>query len=92
MKDLKPAWVQELNEIGKRLENVDIRIPSFDEQLEAKETLEQILPGIGQVTLPYVRSVLIALEYAKTHFHRESKKSMLDNIKAGKQISIKYYS
>lgn len=84
----RPEWIRELNEVSKQLENVTVRIPSSDEQKKAKSIIEQILPPEeGKVTMEYVRHVLIALEYAETHFRC----SMLDDIMDGRKPNIPEY-
>lgn len=81
LENFKPEWIRELNEVGKQLQNVTVKIPSMDEQQKAKEIIKRILPPEeGQVTMGYVRNVSFALEYAETHFRC----SMLDDIKVGK--------
>lgn len=86
--DFKPGWIRELNEVSKKLQNITVKIPSSEEQKQAKSIIEQILPPEeGQVTMEYVRHVLIALAYAETHFRC----SMLDDIKEDKKIDIQKY-
>lgn len=52
---------------------------------EAKAEIEAILPPkSGYVTIPYVRQVLIGLEYVKTHFCC----LMPDDATAGKEVNI----
>lgn len=89
--DCKPEWIRVLNEIGKQLQNIEVRIPSTQEQEEAKEIIEQILPpsDAGRVNLPYVRSVLIAFEYALGHV--KSGNFMMEDIMSGKEISVSDY-
>lgn len=89
-KDFKPEWIRKLNEVSKQLEKVDVTLPSLAEEKEAKNIIEQILPPEeGTVTRDYVRRVLIALYYAETHFRSGS--SMLNDIKAGKELIISEY-
>ncbi len=86
--DFKPEWIRELNEVGKQLENVTVKIPSLDDQQKARDIIEQILPPEeGRVTMEYVRRVLIALQYAETHFRC----SMLNDIREGRKINISEY-
>lgn len=87
-----PEQIWTLNEIGKQLQDVDVRIPSTQEQEEAKKIIEQILPpaDAGRVNLPYVRSVLIAFQYAMEHVKPGN--SMMEDIKSGKKIVISDYT
>lgn len=86
--NFEPEWIRKLNEISKQLQNVTVKIPSLEEQKKAKGIIEQILPPEeGQVTMEYVRHVLIALAYAETHFRC----SMLDDIKEDEKIDIQKY-
>lgn len=32
LENFKPEWIRELNEVGKQLQNVTVKIPSMDEQ------------------------------------------------------------
>lgn len=87
-KDFHPEWIRKLSKVGKQLQDVTVKIPSLAEQQEAKDIIEQILPPEkGHVTMEYVRSVLIGLEYAETHFRY----SMFDDIKAGNKPNISDY-
>lgn len=87
-KDFKPEWIRELNEVGKQLENVTVKLPSRDDLERAKVIIENILPPQhGEVTMGYVRNVLLGLEYAETH----SRCTLLDDIKAGRQWKISDY-
>lgn len=90
--NLKPEWIRMLNEIGKQLAGVTVRLPTDTEFVAAKAAIEQILtpPQKGYVRSYYVKSVFIALEYAQTHF-RCGSISMLDDIKAGKTPIISDY-
>lgn len=86
--NFKPKWIRELNEVYKQLENVTVKIPSSEEQKKTKRIIEKILPPEeGEVTMEYTRHVLIALEYAETHFRC----SMLDDIKDGRKLDISEY-
>ncbi|MCM1127052.1 MAG: hypothetical protein NC429_11340 [Lachnospiraceae bacterium] len=89
-KDFKEKEIRELHKIGKQLENVDVKIPSIEEQEEAKKIIEQILPpkDKGYVTMNYVRDVLIGLGYAEKHFRHSS---MLDDIKENTLHDISEY-
>ena len=90
LENFKPEWIRALNEVSKQLQNVTVRIPSFTEQQKAKDIIEQILPPEeGQVTMGYVRNVLIALEYAR--WHAKPGNSMMDDIISGEQISVPDY-
>lgn len=79
LKDCKPEWIEVLNKIGKQLQDIEVRIPSTQEQEEAKKIIEQILPppGTGRVHQQYARNVLMGFEYAVGHAKSESGKSML---------------
>lgn len=87
-KGLYEQGIWKLSEIGKEV--FDIRVQfSEEEQNKAKAEIEAILPPeSGYVTVPYVRQVLIGLEYAKTHYFCPS---MLDDIINGKEINISDY-
>ncbi|MCM1263017.1 MAG: hypothetical protein NC313_09890 [Butyrivibrio sp.] len=86
--DFKPEGIRALNKFYKRLEGVAVELPSLVEQEKAKDIIEKILPpDEGEVNMDYVRRVLIALKYVETHFPD----SMLDDIKAGKEINISEY-
>lgn len=88
--DFKPQWIRELNEVGKQLQDVTVKIPSLAEQQETKDIIEQILPPEkGYVFMGFVRNVLIGLEYAETHYC--DLVSMLDDIKAGEKPNISDY-
>jgi hypothetical protein len=89
--NIKAKGIRRLRALEKCLGGITIHIPSVDDQLKAKKEIEDTLPGSGRVTLPYAKTVLIAYNYAKTRFHRESKVSMLNDIKAGKRICITDY-
>lgn len=86
--DLPEQTIRVLNEIGKNLRNVCVQLPSEEEFDKAKLVIENILsPHISvSVRAYYVIHVLIAYEYARTHF-REGGCSMLDDIIAGKTVS-----
>lgn len=87
----EPELIRKLNEVGKQLQDVCVKIPPIDEQKRAKAVIEQILPPEeGYVTMGYVRNVLTGLEYAETHFR---KISMLDDIKENRwqQYDISEY-
>lgn len=87
----EPELIRKLNEVGKQLQDVSVKIPPIDEQERAKAVIEQILPPEeGYVTMGYVRNVLTGLEYAETHFR---KSSMLDDIKENRwqQYDISEY-
>lgn len=87
-KELNAEGIQELSEIGKQVPAIRVQF-SKEEQDEAKAEIEAILPPkSGYVTIPFVRQVLIGLEYAKTHYFCPS---MLDDIIAGKEINISDY-
>lgn len=87
-KGLYEQGIWKLSEIGKEV--FDIRVQfSEEEQNKAKAEIKAILPPKeGYVTIPFVRQVLIGLEYAKTHYFCPS---MLDDIIAGKEINISDY-
>lgn len=85
MKDFTPGWIRELHRIADQIDDTDVHIPSDQIQSAAKRKIEDILPpNHGKVTGPYVKSVLIALEYAKTHICLTSGKTMLEDIQQGK--------
>lgn len=84
---LNEQGIRELSEIGKLAPDIRVQF-SKEEQDKAKAEIEAILPPeSGYVTIPYVRQVLIGLEYAKTHFRC----SMLEDIIAGKEINESDY-
>lgn len=89
LENFKPEWIRALNDVGKQLQNITVAIPSADEQQKAKHIIERILPPAdqGYVTMEYTRNVLIALEYAKTHYRC----SLLDDIKEGRKYDISDY-
>lgn len=70
LKNLTPERIRELNEQGKQLENVTVKILSHEEKQEAKTIIEKILPPKekGYVTMGYVQNVLFALECSKTDY------------------------
>ena len=91
---LTPENIRTLNEIGKRLQDISIHIPSNADQQAGKKIIERILPpaGDGRVTLPYVRSVLTALDHAETYVHKASGRRLLDDIIAGEPVSLADYT
>lgn len=87
-KGIDAEGIHELSEIGKQVPAIRVQF-SKEEQDEAKVEIEAILPPkSGYVTIPFVRQVLIGLEYAKTHYFCPS---MLDDIINGKEIKISDY-
>lgn len=88
-KGLSEQGIRKLAEIGETIYGVKIQLPTKEQQEEAKAEIESILPPEkGYVTIPFVRQVLIGLEYAKTHYFCPL---MLDDIIAGKEIKISDY-
>lgn len=88
-KTLTKEAIEELNELGKKLYNVCVRLPSEKELADAKKQIEAILPPNDPdkyVQPYYARNVLIAFEYAKTHYNN-SITSILDDIISGKAVS-----
>lgn len=64
LKNLKPEEIRKLHRIGAKLENFKPTIPSSAEQEDARKIIEKILPPEeGIVHMPYVWTVLFALEY-----------------------------
>ncbi len=64
LKNCKPEEIRKLHKIGAKLEKVTVTIPSSEEQEEARKIIEGILPPEeGIVYMPYVWTVLFALEY-----------------------------
>lgn len=87
-KGLEEQEIRTLAEIGKTVFGVKIQLPTEEQQKEAKAEMEAILfPENSYVTIPYVRQVLIGLEYVKTHFCC----LMSDDMMAGKEINISEY-
>lgn len=91
-RDFAPEWIRELHKIADQITDTDVHMPSEQTQSKAKGIIEDILPpDYGRVNRPYVKSVLIALEYAKTHICQTSGKSMLEDIQQGKSIDVSKY-
>lgn len=67
--NFKPEWIRKLNEIGKKLENVNVRIPAQTVQQQDKQTIEQILPPANgnPIKMDYVWHVLFAIQYLKAN-------------------------
>lgn len=84
-KGLGEQEIRTLSEIGKTVFGVKIQLPTEEQQKEAKAEMEAILsPENSYVTIPFVRQVLIGLEYVKTHFCC----LMPDDVTAGKEVHI----
>lgn len=58
----------------------EIKVPSFKDAVEAKQSLERALSGEGKVTMRYAKDVLIALEYAKDKKYPFTQNTMLSDI------------
>lgn len=87
-KGIDAEGIRELSKIGTKASS-KVQLPTEKEVEEAKAEIEAILPPeSGYVTIPFVRQVLIGLEYAKTHYFCPS---MLDDIINGKEINILDY-
>ncbi len=86
--DFQPEWIRQLNVIGRELRDCDIHIPTEQEIMQSKVTIEDILPpSHGEVTREYAKNVLIGFEHAEKHY-RPSEVSMLEDIQAGRKINV----
>lgn len=86
-KGIDAEGIRELSKIGTKASS-KLQLPTEKEVEEAKAEIEAILPPEeSYVMIPFVRQVLIGLEYAKSHFRC----SMLDDVTAGKKINDSDY-
>ncbi|QAA23534.1 hypothetical protein [Sporolactobacillus terrae] len=81
--------VEKLHEQYKKIAGISITLPHHADVAKVQKELKLIFNGI--VFPSYASNTLIALEYAKTHFHYLTKNSMVDDIKAGKRIVFHNY-
>ncbi len=91
LSDLTPEAIRILADIGGHLYDVDVHIPPETDLQKDMRDINTILPppGARSVTMEYTKKVRIAYDYVRTH--RNGSQSMLNDIMAGKKISIADY-
>lgn len=82
--------LRKLNKIGRELSGITVPLPSEKQIIDGTKELENRLGG--RVHKTYTKNVLIAYNYADTHFHYKYKVSLLDDINNNKKIYINSYN
>lgn len=80
---------RKLNKIGRELSGITVKLPLKKQIIDAIEELENRLGG--RVHKNYAKNVIIAYNYADTHFHYKHRVPLLDDINNDKKIYINSY-
>lgn len=90
-KIIEENGLRKLNKIGRDLLGTVVMLPTGNEIVEGTKELERRLNGNGRVNKTYTKNVIIAYNYADTHFHYKRRVSLLDDINNDKKIYINSY-
>lgn len=91
LSNLQPDLINKLNDIGNQLGGITARIPTIKEQEDAKEIIVEVFPDAQRTFQYFARNVLIAYDYAQSHFHYVSGNSLLDDLKDEKSCKLEQY-
>lgn len=89
--NLSERTLRKLKEIADLIAGETV-VPSYNDALKAKDELEGIFEGEGNINIGYAKKVLQGLDYAKQkNDYFNPANSLLNDIVAGKRITFTKY-
>lgn len=82
--------LKKLSELGRKLVEETIELPSIEELNECTKELENRFGGRGRINPSYTRNTIIGYKYAETHFNSKGI-SLLENINNNTKIYLGSY-